>query len=81
VKHVRVAAAAWQIFRIYRRVVADKDLPYSDLAMTPVSEEETETLELFTHNRSARQAVNHARKIKTLTAAPGTAATFSQATV
>jgi radical SAM superfamily enzyme YgiQ (UPF0313 family) len=81
VKHMRVAAAAWRIFRIYRRVVADKDLPYSDLAMTPVSEEETETLELFTHNRSARQAVNHARKIKTITGAPGTAATLPQATV
>jgi hypothetical protein len=35
--------------------------------MTPVSEDETQTLELFTHNKSAREAVDHARKIKTLT--------------
>ena len=37
--------------------------------MMPVSEDDTETLELFTHNQSARQAVDHARKIKTLTTA------------
>ncbi|HEY1978839.1 MAG TPA: radical SAM protein, partial [Xanthobacteraceae bacterium] len=67
VKHVRVASAAWGIFRIYRRVAAKKHLAYTDQAMTPVSEDETETLELFTHNKSAREAVDHARKIKTLT--------------
>jgi hypothetical protein len=67
VKHARVAKAAWGIFRIYRGVAADKDRPYSDLAMTPVSEDETQTLELFTHNKSARDAVDHARKVKTLT--------------
>jgi radical SAM superfamily enzyme YgiQ (UPF0313 family) len=71
VKHARVVAAAWDILRIYRRVVADKHSPYSDLAMTPVSEDETQTLELFTHNKSAREAVDHARKIKTLTGAAG----------
>ncbi len=69
VKHACVAGAAWRIFRIYRRVAADKDKLYSDLAMTPVTEDETETLELFTHNKSAREAVDHARKIKTLTGA------------
>jgi radical SAM superfamily enzyme YgiQ (UPF0313 family) len=74
VKHARVAAAAWSIFRIYRRVAAGKHSPYSDLAMTPVSEDETQTLELFTHNKSAREAVDHARKIKTLTAAGAAAA-------
>jgi hypothetical protein len=67
VKHARVAAAAWNIFRIYRRVAASSHLPYTDQAMTPVTEDETQTLELFTHNKSAREAVDHARKIKTLT--------------
>jgi radical SAM superfamily enzyme YgiQ (UPF0313 family) len=76
-KHARVAAAAWQIFRIYRRVAASKDLPYADLAMTPVSEEEIETLELFTHNQSAREAVSHAQKIRALTS-PSVAATITQ---
>jgi hypothetical protein len=67
VKHARVAAAAWDIFRIYRRVARSTGLAYTDLAMTPVSEDETQTLELFTHNKSAREAVDHARKIRTLT--------------
>jgi radical SAM superfamily enzyme YgiQ (UPF0313 family) len=68
IKHARVAAAARRIFRIYRRVAAGAQMPYNDQAMTPVSEDETQTLELFTHNRSAREAVDHARKIKILTA-------------
>jgi len=68
VKHTRVATAAWRIFCIYRRVAAAKDFQYIDLAMTPVTEGETETLELFTHNKSAREAVDHAYKIKALTA-------------
>jgi radical SAM superfamily enzyme YgiQ (UPF0313 family) len=70
-KHARIARKAWQIFRIYRRVAADAHLPYSDPAMTPVTDDETQTLELFTHNTSAREAVDHARKIKTLTAKTG----------
>ena len=67
VKHVRVAKAAWGIFRIYRKVAKSKDVPYSDQAMQPVSEDDTSTLEMFTHNQSARDAVDHARKVKTLT--------------
>jgi radical SAM superfamily enzyme YgiQ (UPF0313 family) len=67
VKHIRVAKAAWGIFRIYRKVAKSKDVPYSDQAMQPVSEDDTSTLELFTHNQSARDAVDHARKVKTLT--------------
>jgi radical SAM superfamily enzyme YgiQ (UPF0313 family) len=74
VKHASVAAAAWRIFRIYRRVAAGAHIPYTDQAITPVSEDETQTLELFTHNKSAREAVDHARNIKTLTALGSTAA-------
>jgi radical SAM superfamily enzyme YgiQ (UPF0313 family) len=74
VKHARVAAAAWRIFRIYRRVAAGAHIPYTDQAMTPVSDDETQTLELFTHNKSAREAVDHARKIKILTALGSAAA-------
>ncbi len=74
VKHARVAAAAWRIFRIYRRVAAGAHIPYTDQAMTPVSDDETQTLELFTHNKSAREAVVHARKIKILTALGSSAA-------
>jgi hypothetical protein len=42
--------------------------------MTPVSDDETQTLELFTHNKSAREAVDRARKIKLLTALGSSAA-------
>jgi Radical SAM superfamily len=40
---------------------------YTDLALTPVSEEETETLALFTHNEGARSEVAHTRKVAALT--------------
>ncbi len=69
VKHARIAAAAWSILRIYRRVARSAGLPYTDQAMMPVTEDDTSTLELFTHNKSARDAVDHARKVKTLTGA------------
>lgn len=39
-----------------------------DQAPTPVGEVETESLELFTHNETARDAVEHARKVARLTA-------------
>jgi len=71
IKHARIARKAWEVFRIYRRVAADAHLPYSDQAMTPVTDDETQRLELFTHNVSAREAVDHAMKIKTLTAKAG----------
>ena len=65
-KHARVAAAVWRMFRIYRRVAASVHIPYTDQAMTPVADDETQRLELFTHNKSARDAVDHARRIKML---------------
>jgi radical SAM superfamily enzyme YgiQ (UPF0313 family) len=58
----------WRIGRIFRRVAKDPNgLAYTDLAMTPVTEDDAENLELFTHNKAARDAVDHARKIKELT--------------
>ena len=40
---------------------------YTDQALTPVTDDETETLELFTHSEAARQSVKHAQKIAQLT--------------
>ena len=40
---------------------------YTDQALTPVTEDETEKLELFTHSDAARQSVEHAQKITKLT--------------
>jgi hypothetical protein len=41
---------------------------YMDAALAPVEAGDTETLALFTQNEAARSAVQHARKIKELTA-------------
>ena len=40
--------------------------PYMDQALTPVVDDETETLEMFTHNEGARGEVKHQRKIAAL---------------
>ena len=40
---------------------------YTDQALTPVRDDETETLEMFTHNQEARDEVVRARKIAALT--------------
>lgn len=40
---------------------------YRDLALSPVRPEETENLQIFTHNAGAQGAVRHARKIAALT--------------
>src|SRR6202000_3068837 len=50
VKHARVAAAAFGIYRIYRKVAKSANVPYMDQAMQPVSEDDTQTLELLRHN-------------------------------
>ena len=52
-----------------RRIRKDRlRLQYVDQALTPVSEGETQSLELFTHSDDARHAVEHARKVAHLTA-------------
>ena len=51
-----------------RRAVREQKIkPYADLALTPVTEEETETLQMFTHNEAARHEVAHVRKVDELT--------------
>jgi len=67
-KHARMAREAWRIRSICSTVQRDpKNLAYTDLAMTPVTDEDVENLAMFTHNQGARDAVVHARKIRTLT--------------
>jgi len=51
-----------------RRIKREQRLaPYTDQALAPVVDGETETLEMFTHNESARDAVAHQRKVAALT--------------
>jgi hypothetical protein len=54
-----------RIRRDIRRDPLHKD--YMDEALAPVTDDEEETLELFTHNEGARHAVEHARKVAALT--------------
>ncbi len=60
----------WRMIERLRRSIR-KDparMDYRDEALAPVEAGDTETLALFTHNEAARSAVQHARKIKELTA-------------
>ena len=51
-----------------RRAIRDPNrLAYMDPALAPVSDDEEERLEMFTHNLGARHAVEHARKVAALT--------------
>jgi len=67
-KHVRFGIAFAQIYLMMKRAKREQRLrPYMDLAITPVEDDETETLELFTHNEGARNEVAHTRRIAALT--------------
>jgi radical SAM superfamily enzyme YgiQ (UPF0313 family) len=67
-KHARILREVWRMRAICRRVDRDPaNLGYTDLAMTPVTEDDVENLAMFTHNQGARDAVVHARKIRELT--------------
>jgi radical SAM superfamily enzyme YgiQ (UPF0313 family) len=67
-KLVRLLPELWRTWRIYRRVASDRNgLAYTDLALTPVADDDVVHLEMFTQNKAARDAVDHVRKIKSLT--------------
>jgi radical SAM superfamily enzyme YgiQ (UPF0313 family) len=67
-KHGRLAQQWIEMSRMCARARREQKLnPYTDLAMTPVTDEETETLEMFTHNAGARDQVAHVRKVDALT--------------
>jgi hypothetical protein len=67
-KHARIAQHWIWLDLVRKRVKKEQKLSaYTDLALTPVADDETETLELFTHNVGARDEVVHRRKIDALT--------------
>jgi len=71
VKQARFACHGWRLYRIYRSVAAEaNDMTNTDQAMAPVADADEDNLQLFTHNKAARDAVHHARKVKALTASP-----------
>jgi hypothetical protein len=70
--HARMAWQWFTIDRMRRRVRNDPNRhSHADAALTPVVDDETETLELFTHNEGARNEVVRTRKIHDLTHGTG----------
>jgi radical SAM superfamily enzyme YgiQ (UPF0313 family) len=68
VKSVRLGRHWLWLDRARRRIKREQQLhPYMDQALTPVAADETDTLEMFTHNEGARGEVVHQRKIAALT--------------
>jgi Radical SAM superfamily len=66
-KYFRAVRLLLWLHRTNRRLQRDPNrYRYTDVAMTPVTEDETERLDLFTHSDAARQAVAHVHKIDQL---------------
>jgi radical SAM superfamily enzyme YgiQ (UPF0313 family) len=62
----------WLLIRM-QQIYGDKNrYAYVDQALTPVTDDEPDKLELFTHSEAARESVKHARKIAQLTGAAAT---------
>jgi radical SAM superfamily enzyme YgiQ (UPF0313 family) len=67
-KTVRLAKQWVELDLMRRRARKEQRLrSYTDVALTPVTEAETESLEMFTHNEAAREEVAHVRKVDALT--------------
>jgi hypothetical protein len=63
-KHLHLAAAAIDLHRTRARIWRDPGrLSYTDASLS-MDEDETETLELFTHTKAARDAVDRVRKVR-----------------
>jgi pyruvate-formate lyase-activating enzyme len=68
-KHVRLTKGWIELAIMLRGVRRDPDRArYMDAALMPVTDDETETLEMFTHSEAARGEVIHQHKIAELTA-------------
>jgi hypothetical protein len=67
-KHARIAKHWFWLDRVRKRVKQEQRVsPYTDLALTAVTDDETESFDLFTHNEGARGEVVRTRKIAALT--------------
>jgi hypothetical protein len=75
VKLVRMGYHWLVLDRVRREIQSDPERrSYTDAAIHPVDDSETETMELFTHNQLARDEVARVRKIDALTHGAGAAA-------
>lgn len=72
-KLIRVAGAARHLYGLAKNIKADPlKKSYMDEALTPAVEEDLDSLELFNQNTAARNAVQHERLVRELTAGPKT---------
>jgi hypothetical protein len=79
-KHAGLAVHWFDLeFMVRRARRTAKPGMYTDLALTPVTDEETDTLAMFTHNDGARHEVAHTRKVAALTHGGVSAAAAVQA--
>ena len=80
-KHASFLRRWIMIERMLRRAKREEKVrPYTDLALAPVTDHETDALEMFTHSEAARNAVAHIRKVDALTHAKPARAEAAQAT-
>ena len=70
--NLKLVATIWWMFRLKRRIERDPNRQsYMDQALTPVREDDEETLDLLTKTDGARAAIAHQKKIEELTHAAG----------
>ena len=63
VKHVRIGRMIWRMAKVRRAVKRDPNRrAYMDTALTPVSDEEMDALEMFTATEAARGAADKAKR-------------------
>ena len=79
-KHVRMIRHWLMLDRLRRNVRNDPERHrYTDAALAPVEDNDTEVLEMFTHTESARDEVVRTRKIHELTHGAGKSAAHAEA--
>jgi hypothetical protein len=70
--NLRLLATIWWIFRLKRRIERDpRRSLYTDPALTPVTDDDEERLDLLTKTAGGKAAVAHQRRIDALTHAAG----------
>jgi hypothetical protein len=63
VKHVKLAKAVWRYYRFVKGLKADPNARnYTDLALTPVADEDYDSFEMFNVSEAAKTAVSKVRK-------------------
>jgi len=68
-KHVRIGRMIWRLGRVRRAIKRDPDRSgYMDLALTPVPDDELESLEMFQVSDAARAAAAKAKRMATAAA-------------